>query len=372
MIYFDNAATTKPSANALSKAAVYLTEQYFNPSAMYREGFELHKKLKETREKLLSFVADPSLFELIFTSCGTESDNTAIFSSARRGNAVTTQGEHAAVQNSFSELKMRGIETRFASLKRDGSVDEEHLLSLVDEKTSLVSIIHVNNETGAINDVNAIAKKVKVKNPRAIVHVDGVQAFGKLPYRLSKDVDFYALSAHKIGGVKGTGALIKKKSLHLNPYLIGGGQENGLRSGTENLFGIQTLFFAAEEKYQDRERKYREMTEKKAILLSRLSDQFVPIANGSPYIASFAVKGVRGEILLHKVNDLGLIIGTGSACSSNAKKRYSRVILSCGYDEKAADGVIRLSFTDDTTAEEMEQAADILREQAEILKEELK
>lgn len=372
MIYFDNAATTKPSEYALSKAQIYLTEQYFNPSAMYREGFELHKRLKETREKLLSFVADPSVFELIFTSCGTEGDNTAIFSSAKRGNAVTTQGEHSAVQNSFSELKMRGIETRFASLNQDGSVNVQNLLSLVDEKTSLVSIIHVNNETGAINDVNQIAKQVKAKNPRAIVHVDGVQAFGKLPFRLSKDIDYYAFSAHKIGGIKGTGGLIKKKSLRLNAYIIGGGQENGLRSGTENVFGIQTMYYAAEEKYKDRSDKYAKMKEKKDYLLSLLSDDFTLIADGTPYIATLAVKGVRGEILLHKVNDLGLIIGTGSACSSNAKKRYSRVILSCGYDELTADGVIRLSFCDDTTKEEMEQAAKILNEQSKILKEELR
>lgn len=372
MIYFDNAATTKPSAYAIAKAQAYLTEQFFNPSAMYREGFELHKELKDKKQKLLSMVADPSLFELVFTSCGTESDNTAIFSSARRGNAVTTQGEHSAVQNSFAELKQKGIETRFASLNRDGSVNVQELLSLVDDKTTLVSVIHVNNETGAINDVNAIAKAVKTKNARTIVHVDGVQAFGKLPYRVGKDIDYYAFSAHKIGGLKGTGGLIKKKSLKLNPYIIGGGQENGLRSGTENVFGIEMLYYAAEERFSDREQKYKEIQHKKDLLLSLLSDQFSEIAKGTPYIATLAVKGVRGEILLHKVNDLGLIIGTGSACSSNAKKRYSRVILSCGYDEMTADGVIRLSFSDDTTEEEMRQAAEILNEQARALQEELK
>lgn len=374
MIYLDNAATTKPNENALKRAQIYCSERYFNPSAVYREGFELGKELKATREKILSYIADPSSFELVFTSCGTESDNTAIFSSARRGNAVTTEGEHSAVFQSFASLKMRGIETRFASLNKDGSANLENLLSLVDEKTTLVSVIHVNNETGAINDVNLIAKKVKAKNPRTLVHVDGVQAFGKLPFRLGKEIDYYAFSAHKIGGLKGTGGLIKRKGLVLTPYIIGGGQENGLRSGTENVFGIKTMEFACEEKFASQRQKYAEMQDKKEYFKSLLDPElFTPlIEGGTPYILTMIVSGVRGEILLHQVNDRGLLIGTGSACSSNAKKRYSRVILACGLDECKADGIIRLSFSDDTTKEELKEASVILNREAAILKEELK
>ena len=346
--------------------------RYFNPSAVYREGFELQKELKKARETILALIADPSKFELIFTSCGTEADDTAIFSAARRGNAVTTLGEHSAVFASFAELKNRGIEPRYALLKRDGSVDVDSLLSLVDEKTSLVSVIHVNNETGAINDVNEIAKRVKEVNPRTLVHVDGVQAFGKLPYKIGKEIDFYAFSSHKIGGLKGTGGLIKKKGVKLNPYLIGGGQENGLRSGTENVFGIKVTEFACEEQFASRKEKYFRMKENKAYCLSLLNDLFVPVCNdGSPYILTLSVKGVRGEILLHRVNDRGVLIGTGSACSSNSKRRYSRVILACGMDEREADGVIRLSFSDWTTIEECALAAGILNEEAAKLKEEL-
>lgn len=373
-IYLDNAATTKPNARALSRAQQYVTERYFNPSAVYREGFELHTELKQSRERILSYIADPSAFDLIFTSCGTEADNQAVFRCGKRGNVVTTQGEHAAVYQSVSELKNRGVEPRFAPLLPDGRVDVPRLLALVDAKTSLVSVIHVNNETGAVNDINQIAALVKQKNPNAVFHSDGVQAFGKIPFKLSCSVDLYALSAHKIGGLKGCGALIKRKSLALLPFLYGGGQEGGLRSGTENVFGIKVLEYAAEEKFAALREDYARLTEYRKTLWERLDPTVFTMISGegaSPYILSVAAKGVRGEILLHKVNDQGLLIGTGSACSSNAKRRYSRVILACGYDEQTADGVLRLSFSPETTLEECCAAAEILNGCAKELKREM-
>ena len=366
MIYLDNAATTKPSLTAFDRARVYVEEKFYNPSAMYNEGFALQGELKKARSVLLSKVADEGFFELIFTSCGTESDNQAIFSFARRGNAVTTAGEHSAVSAAFQELKTRGVaEPRFAPLQKDGRVDVQALLAMVDEKTSFVSVMHVNNEIGAINDINTIAKLVKQKNPRAIFHCDGVQAYGKIPFRLGKEVDLYSISAHKIGGLKGVGALIKRKSLQLPPYLIGGGQEAGRRSGTENVFGIQHFVYAAEEKFAtlksdlDRLTGYRE---KLWDLLDKSVYTRLSTEDGTPYILSVSAVGLRGEILLHMANDKGLIIGTGSACSSNAKHRYSKVILACGYDEKTADGVLRLSFSPQTTEEDIVKAAEILNE----------
>lgn len=366
MIYLDSAATTRPCLKAFELAKGYVTEKFYNPSALYREGFAMQSELKKARSALLCKVADESGFELVFTSCGTESNNQAIFSFARRGNAVTTQGEHSAVSAPFSELKNRGIvEPRFAPLQKDGRVDVEKLLSLVDEKTSFVSVMHVNNEIGAINDVNEIAKLVKCKNPRVIFHVDGVQAYGKIPFKLGKEVDLYSISAHKIGGLKGVGALIKRKSLVLPPYLIGGGQESGRRSGTENTFGIMQFLYAAEEKFSSikadfsRLRAYREKLwdglDKN--VYARLSS-----ADGTPYILTVSAVGLRGEILLHMANDKGLILGTGSACSSNAKNRYSKVILACGYDEKTADGVLRISFSNETTEAEVQKAIEILNE----------
>ena len=366
MIYLDNAATTKPNTKAFEMARVYAEEKFYNPSALYREGYAISGELKKARSVLLSKIADESAFELVFTSCGTEADNQAIFSFARRGNAVTCAGEHSAVAAAFDELKKRGtVETRIAPLEKDGRVNVEKLLALIDDKTSFVSVMHVNNEMGAINDINAIAKRVKQKNPRIIFHSDGVQAYGKIPFKLSKDVDLYSLRAHKIGGLKGVGGLIKRKSLVLPAYLIGGGQESGRRSGTENVLGIKQLEYAATMKFaylkEDFE-KIKEYRERLWDLLDkgvyvRLSDE-----KGTPYILTVSAVGLRGEVLLHMANDKGLIVATGSACSSNAKTRYNKIVLACGYDEKTADGTLRLSFSNETNAKEIEAAADILNE----------
>ncbi len=372
MIYLDNAATTKPCKEAFDRAAAYATEKFYNPSGLYREGFALQGELKKARSVLLSKIADEGNFELIFTSCGTESDNQAIFSFARRGNAVTTVGEHSAVLSPFAELKNRGIaEPRYAPLLPDGRVDEEKLLFLVDEKTSFVSVMHVNNEIGAVNDVNAIAKRVKAKNSRVIFHVDGVQAYGKIPFRMAKEIDLYSISAHKIGGLKGIGALVKRKNLVLPAYLLGGGQEEGRRSGTENVFGIMQFVYAAEQKFCSLRNDYARLTEYREKLWQGLDKEVyarLSAQTATPYILSVSAVGLRGEVLLHMANDKGLIVGTGSACSSNAKTRYSKVILACGFDERTADGVLRISFSQETTEEEVEEAIAILNEVGRDLK----
>ncbi len=368
----DNAATTKPNQQAFERAKQYADEQFYNPSALYKAGFALQSELKKVRSVLLSKIADESFFELVFTSCGTEADNQAIFSFARRGNGVTTAGEHSAVSAPFQELKTKGIvETRVAPLQKDGRVDVEALLHLVDEKTSFVSVMHVNNEIGAINDVNVIAKKVKAKNARVIFHVDGVQAYGKIPFRMAKEIDLYSISAHKLGGLKGVGGLIKRKNLLLPPYILGGGQENGRRSGTENTFGIMQFFYAAEEKFVSLADDFQRIREYRELLWGLLDkENFIRLSSteGTPYILSVSAVGLRGEVLLHMADDKGLIVGTGSACSSNAKARYSKVILACGYDEKTADGVLRISFSPETTREEVVKAGKILNEIAQDLR----
>ena len=249
MIYLDNAATTAPDAECLKRAEQYITDKFYNPSALYAEGYSLHRELSESRSVILNLIANDRDYKLLYTSCGTEADNLAVFGGGKRGNVVTTLGEHSAIFASVNELKERGIEVRFALLNDDGSVNIDSLLSLVDEKTSLVSVIHVNNETGAVNDVNYLAAKVKAKNPRTLFHSDGVQAFGKIAFKLSSGIDMYSISAHKIGGLKGAGALIKKKNLVIKPIIFGGGQEEGLRSGTENVFGIKAFEYAAVKKY---------------------------------------------------------------------------------------------------------------------------
>ncbi len=364
MIYFDNAATAKPDRECLKLAEKYLYDEFYNPSALYSEGYEVNISIRGARKNIASLIADGN-FTTVFTSCGTEADNQALFCGGRRGNIVTTAGEHSAVFNAANELKLRGVEPRFAKLNRDGSVDVNSLLELIDDKTSLVSVIHVNNETGAVNDVDAIAAAVKKKNKFTLFHADGVQAFGKIPFRLTHYVDLYSVSAHKIGGVKGCGALIKKSGLNLKPYIFGGGQEQGLRSGTENVFGIKLFEFAAKKRYNSISENFEKVAGIKKTLLENLDGSLFTVIspqNGSPYILTVAARGVRGETILHEADDRGLIIGTGSACSSNEKNRYSRVMLECGLDKELADGVLRLSFSPENTADEARNAAKILNE----------
>lgn len=363
MIYFDNAATTKPDEASLKQAEKYLLQDFYNPSALYSEGHRINVELKQAAINILSHIADANNFSLIFTSGGTESDNQAIFCGGRRGNVVTTLGEHSAIYSAVNELKQRGIEVRFANLNSDGSVDIEHLLSLIDEKTSLVSVIHVNNETGAINNICEIAKRVKAKNRYTLFHSDGVQAYGKIPFRLSADVDMYSVGAHKIGGIKGCGALIKRKNLVLKPYIYGGGQQQGLRSGTENIFGIKCFEYAAASRYA----KLKENFERVRNIFNVISElidstlfDIISPRDGSAYILTVSAVGLRGETIMHEADDSGLIIGTGSACSSNANRRYSRVVLACGFKENVADGILRLSFSPQNTLEEALQAVKIL------------
>ncbi len=363
MIYLDNAATTKPNEESVRAAEKFILSEYYNPSALYAEGYNLHLEIKKARSNLLSLIADDEKYSLIFTSGGTEADNQAIFCGGKRGNVVTTYGEHAAVFAAMSELKLRGTEVRFADLNADGSVNVEKLLSLVDGNTSLVSVIHVNNETGAINDVNSIAAQVKIKNGRTLFHSDGVQAFGKIPFKLSSFVDLYSVSAHKIGGIKGCGALIKRKQTVIKPYIYGGGQEAGLRSGTENVFAIKCFEHAAINKYRNLKSDYEKVCRLNKILISKLDNSLFKVLSSdkaSPYIISVIADGLRGETVMHELNDRGLIIGTGSACSSNSKKRYSRVLLACGVKENMADGALRISFSAENTAHEIEEAAGIM------------
>ena len=361
MIYLDNAATTRPNEEATAAALCYLGESFWNPSAKYRQAFAVHGEVESARRSLLSHIAPQSGWELIFTGSGSEADNQALFSAARRGNLVTTEGEHAAVYQAAKELALRGVEVRFAKLNADGSVNAENLLSLVDGQTSLVSVIHVSNETGAVNPVAELARSVKRKNPRALFHTDGVQAFGKIPFRLIDSIDFYTISAHKIGGVRGVAALVRRKAAPLHPLIFGGGQENGLRSGTENTFAIKQFEFAANQVFERQAEKLeyvRSLNEKMRQGLDRTYFSVNSPENGSPYILNVSGAGLRGEVLLHMANDRGLLIGTGSACSS--KNRYSRVMLACGLDERRADGVLRISFFGTNTEEEVDRAVEIL------------
>ena len=374
MIYLDNAATTVPDEGAVNAALQFLKiDGFYNPSALYRAGFAAHKEIEEARRTILSLLAPQGGYELVFTGSGSEADNQAVFSSARRGNFVTTAGEHAAIYQSAKELEKRGIEVRFAPLRSDGSADTEALLSMVDKDTSCVSVIHVNNETGAVNDIAAIAAAAKKINPALLFHSDGVQAFGKIPFALTKDIDLYTVSAHKIGGVRGVAGLFRKKGVRLSPYIFGGGQENGLRSGTENTFAIKQFEFAAKKKFSSLKEDFERIRSYNLAVRQGLDKTIFRVLsseNASPYILSVSARGLRGEVLLHMLDDAGVMVGTGSACSS--KNRYSRVILACGLDERSADGVLRISFAATTTLQETEQAIGIINSCAASLAERTK
>lgn len=368
MIYLDNAATTKPLSSAIEYASKYNNDLFFNPSAKYHGGVEVFGAVKEARETLSKLVG--SNFDVIFTSCGSESDNTAVFSYCKRGNAVTSLGEHSAVHVPFTELKNGGYDARFCSLNDDGSVNVQNLLSLIDKNTVFVSIVHVNNETGAINNINEIAKQCKKINPRLIFHSDGVQAFGKIPYRLSDDIDLYSISAHKIGGLKGVGALFKNKKIkNLKPLIYGGGQESNLRSGTENVFGIKVLEFAAISKYNDIIDNFNYVKQLKETFLSGLNlNNFKLISSDdcSPYVLSLSAVSLKGEVILHMLEEDGVIIGTGSACSS--KKPFSRMLSEIGYKSDVLDGVLRISFNFDTKIEDVILASKLLNDKVDKLK----
>lgn len=368
IIYLDNGATTKPDAKAIEYANTYITDNYFNPSATYHEGVLVAGDLKTAKETFKKVIGNN--FDVVFTSCGTESDNTAVFSYSKRGNIVTTLAEHSAIHAPFTHLKNQGLDVRFAKINLDGSVNLDSLLSLIDKSTTFVSIIHVNNETGAINDINKIAKLAKEINPSLIFHSDGVQAFMKIPYRLSSDVDLYSVSAHKINALKGTGALfVNKRIKNLKPLILGGGQENGLRSGTENVYGIKVFEYATKKHYETLFDDYNRVSRLKEYLVNNLNNDIFKVIsskNSSPYVVSLSAVGLKGEVLMHSLEEDGIIIGTGSACSS--KNRHSRALKEAGHTENVLDGVIRISFSYETTEEEVKYLIEKLNLRAENLK----
>ena len=356
MIYLDNAATTKPSQTAIKKAERFLNEDFFNPSALYHGGLNCAKEIKEAKESILKNLGiSASKYEVIFTSCGTESDNLAVFCSAKRGVFITDAGEHSAIYKCFGELQRKKHEISFIGLNKNGSIKTQELFEYVKtHDVGFVSIVQVNNETGAINDVGRIADELKKINPALIFHSDGVQAYGKIPFKFSENIDLYSVSAHKINALKGCGALIKKRKTNLSPLIFGGGQENDLRSGTENVFGIKIFQYAGEEHYASISTNLEKVKKLNLYVRKNLDENLFLIIsdeNSSPYILSVAAKGLKGEVLMHLLESENIIVGNGSACSS--RHRFSRVLEACGYNKDILDGVVRISFSKDNTAEEI-------------------
>ncbi|MEG2014717.1 MAG: cysteine desulfurase family protein, partial [Clostridia bacterium] len=294
--------------------------------------------------------------ELIFTSGGTESNNMAIFGSVklrRNGNIVLTATEHAACYNAVKELSNRGIEMRVSAVTSDGHVDKDSLYSLIDENTILVCVMHINNETGAINDIKEIVARVKSINPNAIFFSDGVQAVGKIKINLHNlGVDLYSFSGHKIHGSKGTGVLYVNKKLSVNPLIYGGGQESGMRSGTEYVAGLATLgqtVKIATNLIEENSNKYLDF---KKYITDNLTVNYMVICTNdcSPSILSLAFPNTKSEVLLHMLEQNGIIVGTGSACSAKKKSRVAEAIK---LQDSYVSGVMRISFSKYTNIKEV-------------------
>lgn len=358
MIYFDNSATTKPLKEVLTRQNKADTENYFNCSTTYSGGINSNKLLNSVRKNIAS-VLNCESEELFFTSSGTLSDNIAIFGGIKKkqGKIICCEVEHAAVYNCFMELKTRGYNIEIAKADETGAVDIQHLKSILTPDTNFVSIMHVNNVTGAVNDIKAITKLIKSVNRQCIFHSDGVQAFCKIETNV-KDlgVDLYSVSAHKINGTKGAAALYKKKSLNLSPHIFGGGQENNIFPGTENLsavLGFETAAIFHKENFSIHQEKLILL---KKHLMKKIEeiDSVIIIGgdNFAPHILNLSFKNAKAEVLQQALSKEGIFIATGSACSSNFK--ISRFNKPLNLPKSHAEGNIRISFSFENTTEEID------------------
>ena len=362
--YLDNSATTRQSPGVTKTMLLHMEEQYGNPSSLHRMGVQAEKAVKAARKKLAG-AAGAKDEEIYFTSGGTESDNTAIFGACRmlrrQGNhIITTDMEHAAVLESFRRLQQDGMEVTIVGTDQEGFVRMDELEEALSEQTILVSVMHVNNESGAIQPVEEIGRLIRKKAPKALFHCDAVQSFGKLPVRVhQQDVDLLSASAHKIHGPKGMGMLYVRKGVHLPAYLCGGGQESGLRSGTENVAGIAGFGAAAEEALSQMEANLSHVTALREHLLSGIQNRIADIRVNSPshdclpHILNISFLGTRGEVLLHMLEQSEIYVSTGSACSSHGKGG-SHVLAAMGRSPEEIEGALRFSLSAYNTMEEMD------------------
>ena len=364
MIYFDNASTTPVSKTVVNEISSMYLDEYFNPSATYEGGRKVGKKIEEARENIAKTLACKKE-EIYFTSCATESNNWVINNAFKnkKGNIIISCGEHACVYETAKNLESKGLDVRYAPLNEDGSVNEAELLKLVDDKTNLVSIIHVSNETGVINDIGKLAFLVKKKNPRALFHSDGVQAYLKTPINLrALGIDFYSISGHKVGAPKGIGLLYVNSKNKIAPYIYGGGQEKGMRSGTENVGGIIGLSEATKEFLSVYNKNSVENNYEYLInVLKNIPNVKIigNTTNNTKLILCVSLSGVRAETVQSLMSDNGIYIGRGSACSS--KHGGNRVLSAMKVANEDIDGAIRLSLSPKTQKEEIDEVVDTLK-----------
>ncbi len=348
LIYLDNAATTKPILGDFVQN--HVNTGWYNPSAAYAPAAEVFADMKAIREKLIETVGIDG--NVVFTSGGTEANNIVMMSAYKKNaHYVTSAIEHPSVYAVFKHLQTMGASVDFVK-PRGFCIEPLDVAALVRDNTALVSVMHVNNETGAINDIRKIAGAVKAKNARALFHCDGVQALKKIDIGLSgSEVDYYTVSAHKIYALKGVGALIVRKGKPLSPFVYGGEQEASKRPGTENTLGIQSFGSALNRAPAD-VKTIALMRDKLVQGLGRIEGAHVNTPLSSvPNIVSVSFEGLRAEVLVRLLGEIGIYIGTGAACS---KGKVSRVLLESGVDRKLAEGTVRISMGEHNTIEEID------------------
>lgn len=354
MYYLDNAATTRVYPEVIAEVQRIIGDEFGNPSSSHKIGFQAGQLVEESRNVFADYFKVPKM-GVVFCGSGTESDNLAIKGVLQkngtfRGEFITSQLEHSAVLNTAKWLEQCGVIVHYVRIDtKTGQVDLENLKELVNENTRLVSIQHVNNETGGIQDLAAISKIIKDKNKDTLFHSDGVQAFGKIPVDLKKmGVDLYSISGHKFRGIKGVGALIMSKNVSINPLVHGGGQENGLRSGTENVIGIHAMGIAAKKALKELDQNFRQVKDFSEWFKEQLAEKAAGIdlyknVNTIPHIISIAVPGIPGKVLLHHLAPKEIFVSTGSACNSNYKK-MSPTLKAIGFNQERIRETVRISL----------------------------
>ena len=372
-IYFDNAATTRPFDEVCDTVVATMKNDYGNPSSLHTKGIEAEKIVSGVRTEIAKAI-DADSKNVIFMSSGTEANNFAVFNVCRfaankgkPGQVITTLAEHASILQPLAELKNQGYRIDFASLDGDGLIDMDSLESLISDETALIAVSHVNSETGTVQDIDRICKIRDKKNPGTLILCDCVQSFCKLKLQPGRaGVDFATFSSHKIHGPKGVSAIYVSKRVKAVPRMFGGGQERGLRSGTENVPAIAGFGDAARIMYTSMEKNYLVMNSLKGFFLEqmRLSGlKYRVISNEgscSPYIVSLGFEGVNAEVLLRFLAQQGIFVSSGSACSSH-KKTKSGTLTAMKIPDKYAKGAIRFSFSMHNTKDEIGEAVAALK-----------
>jgi len=376
-IYLDNSATTRTDEEVINLMKRIMDEDYGNPSSMHHKGFAAEQYVRAAKETFCS-IFKCTKEEIFFTSGGTESNNWALFqaaaANARTGRHILASPiEHPSVSVPLKMLAEEGFEVEYLNVDASGHTDPEEVRERIREDTILATVMCVNNETGALQDIASIGNAVKEKNPRTLFHTDAVQAFGK--YRIipkKEKIDLLSVSAHKLHGPKGIGLLYKGRGVKFRPYIYGGGQQNDLRSGTENVPGIAGFAKAAEIAYASLEEETARIRSLKDLLIKGLSGISGCVIHGStdetsaPHILNVSFTGIRSEVMLHALEDRGIFVSAGSACSVH-KKEKSPTLTAMGVNREELDSAIRFSLSRYNTEEEISYTVQTLTEHIPVL-----